>query len=191
MESVKDTTDVNATVKCWVVLYSDLLYSWALNKTTNKEISEDLVQETFLAAVMSFGKFEGKSEPKTWLIAILKNKTSDYFRKLYRSNEKNAVSFSQFFDNNEDWIVGERPQNWDIEQENHLLDNPDFKKVFKNCLEKLPEQWNASIVLKYIEEKEPKNICQELNISPTNYWQILHRAKLQLRKCLELNWFKK
>jgi len=56
---------------------------------------------------------------------------------------------------------------------------------------KLPGQWNASLVLKYIEEKESAKVCQELQISQTNYWQILHRAKLHLRKCIELNWFSK
>ena len=191
MENVMNKANANATIKCWAELYSDQLYIWAYYKTSDRETAEDLVQETFLAAVNSFQKFEVKSEPKTWLLSILRNKIADHFRKSYRNNENNTVSLSQFFDDNEDWILNERPQNWEIAEDQHLLDNPDFSKILANCFSKLPRQWNASIVLKYIEEKESEKVCQELQISPTNYWQILHRAKLQLRKCLELNWFKK
>ena len=186
-----DKANSNATIKCWVELYSDHLFTWAFNKTSDKEAAEDLVQETYLAAVQGFAKFEGKSEPKTWLLSILKNKIADHFRKAYRRNVNNTVSFSEFFDGNEDWITNQRPQQWKEDAEQHLLDNHDFKKTLTQCLEKLPANWKASIVLKFMEEKDSNDICQELEISPTNYWQILHRAKLQLRKCLELNWFKK
>jgi hypothetical protein len=40
-------------------------------------------------------------------------------------------------------------------------------------------------------EKKTEIICQELELSTTNYWQIIHRAKLQLRHCLENKWFRK
>ena len=183
MESKSDT------IKSWVSLFSDTLYSWAFYKTSEKETAEDLVQETFLAAYQSFEKFGNKSEPKTWLFSILKNKIADHFRKSFRNNENKTISINQFFDENGDWRMNERPKNWETDE--HLLDNSDFQKTLNGCMEKLPKQWNASIILKFIEEKESKEICQELSISTTNFWQILHRAKLQLRKCLELNWFKR
>jgi RNA polymerase sigma-70 factor (ECF subfamily) len=40
-------------------------------------------------------------------------------------------------------------------------------------------------------DKKTEEICQELGISTTNYWQMMHRAKLQLRECIDENWFKK
>lgn len=186
-----EKTNASFSIKSWVELYSDQLYTWAFYKTSDKETAEDLVQETFLAAINSFERFEGKSEPKTWLLSILKNKIADHFRKVYRSNANNTISFSQFFDDNEDWVPEQRPQQWKEDEEQHLLDNPDFNKTFTLCLDKLPANGKASIVLKYIEDKDSSTICQELQIAPTNYWQIIHRSKLQLRKCLELNWFKK
>ncbi len=191
MENVLNTTHINATLKVWVELYSDQLFTWAFYKTSDKETAEDLVQETFLAAVHSFEKFESKSEPKTWLFSILKNKIADHFRKSFRKSENNTLSFNQFFDSNEDWITDQTPQQWQSDDEEHLLDNHDFNKTLAHCLEKLPANWKASIILKFVEEKDSQLICQELEITTTNYWQILHRAKLQLRKCLELNWFKK
>ncbi len=190
MEDVTNTK-ANETIKCWVGLHSDQLFTWALYKTSDREAAEDLVQETFLAAVHSFEKFERKSEPKTWLFSILKNKIADHFRKEYRNHANDTVAFNQFFDSNEDWITDQRPQQWQADDEEHLLDNYDFKKTLTRCLENLPANGKASIVLKFLEEKDSTQICQELEITATNYWQVLHRAKLQLRKCLEINWFTK
>lgn len=190
MKNEMETTE-NATIKSWVELYSDQLYTWAYFKTSDKETAEDLVQETFLAAVRSFQKFEGKSEPKTWLLSILKNKIADHFRKIYRNNAKETVSYNQFFGDNGDWLINQRPQQWEEEEDQHLLDNIDFKNTLGDCIEKLPAHWKNALLSKFMDEKNSDKICQELDLSTTNYWQIIHRAKLQLRKCLELNWFKK
>jgi len=191
MDIEKDTTTSNATIKSWVELYSDHLFTWAYFKTSDKEAAEDIVQETFLAAVLSFEKYEGKSEPKTWLLSILNNKVADHFRTVYRGKETPAISFSEFFDSNEHWVVDQKPKAWEYDDEKHLLDNHDFKRTLSECINKLPDNWRASILLKFVEERDSHIICQELEISTTNYWQILHRAKLQLRKCLEQSWFNK
>lgn len=58
-------------------------------------------------------------------------------------------------------------------------------------MQKLPLAWSSTLQLKYLNEKVGKEICQDLGISTSNYSQILHRAKLQLRHCLEHHWFKK
>ena len=175
----------------WVMLYADELFTWAMHKTSSKENAEDLVQETFIAAFKSLNNFEGKSNPKTWLFSILKNKIADHYRKLYRTHEHENISLNQFFDGNERWILNQIPQNWNTADEANLLDNAEFSSTLQRCIENLPETGKASILMKFIQEKESKSICQELQISTTNYWQIMHRTKLQLRKCLELNWFKK
>lgn len=194
--NLKDKMDVqNPTkeIRYWVQLYSDNLYTRALYKVGVKEVAEDLVQETFLAAFQSIHQFEGKSSPKTWLFAILNNKITDYYRKNSRSpamDISQRKDTSSFFDMDGQWIKEERPAEWPEETE-HLLDNAAFNDVLQTCLKKLPDNWYSAVRLKYLEEKKGNMICQELGISPTNFWQILHRAKLHLRKCLELNWFKK
>ena len=124
-----DTTNANATIKCWVELHSDQLFSWAYRKTSDKETAEDLVQETFLAVVHSIEKFENKSDPKTWLFSILKNKIADHYRKSYRNAENRTISFNDFFDSNENWISESLPKHWQIENEENLLDNHDFNKT--------------------------------------------------------------
>ena len=186
------------TIKLWVELHSDKMYSWALYKTNSKETAEDLVQETFMIAFQSFNKFEGKSDPKTWLFGILNHKIADHFRKIYRhtvvnESDRNPEAgkdfLDTFFDANGSWIKEQRPKQWD--EDLQLPDNPEFLNTLQVCMGKLPLKWSAAINLKYLEEKKGEIICQELEITPTNFWQILHRAKLQLRKCLEVHWFKK
>ena len=179
------------TTTFWVQSYSDSLYSWALHKTSNKETAEDLVQETFLVAVKSFEKFKGDSNPKTWLFSILNNKISDHYRKSYRMPVvNNDTILNIFFENSERWRKDQMPQKW-TDDTDDLLDNVEFQQELDNCLKKLPPNCFSAIQLKFVEEKKGNVICQELGISDTNFWQILHRAKLQMRKCLELNWFKK
>ena len=85
MEAITYQNDRAIVIKTWVEAYSDKLYSWCLHKTSSKEIAEDLVQDTFMAAFQAINKFEGKSDPKTWLFSILNNKIADHFRRLYRN----------------------------------------------------------------------------------------------------------
>lgn len=190
MQNIVDDNNSTKTIKCWVELYSDSLYSWAFHKTSSHETAEDLVQETFLSVVQSFEKFEGKSNPKTWIFAILNNKINDYHRNNFRKPISENPIIEVLFDGNEHWKKEEMPQHWQ-ENSEHLLDNNEFSHALELCLKKLPSNWFSAMQLKYIEEKNGELICQELGLSPTNFWQMLHRAKLQLRKCLELNWFKK
>lgn len=185
-------TDPAEITTSWVTLYSDHLFSWAYHKTSNKEVAEDLVQDTFLAAFRSIDKFEHKSQPKTWLLSILRNKINDYYRSQYKLPQVSHEGlFDLLFDNTEHWRDEEAPKEWADEDEGHLLDDSEFQHQLHNCLKKLPENWFAAIHLKFIQEKKGNEICQELDITDTNFWQILHRAKLQLRKCLALNWFEK
>lgn len=194
-----DLSNPAKTIKCWVELYSDKLYTWAYYKTSSREAAEDLVQDTFLAAVTSFTKFEGKSNPQTWLTSILNNKIIDYHRKKFKDpviNEaaqnlpEEDVFFDNWFDKNSSWLKDQQPGNWPNTSE-HLLDDNNFRNALQLCMGKLSATWFSAIQLKYLQEKKTEHICQELGIAATNYWQILHRAKLQLRKCLEMNWFKK
>lgn len=191
MQESESGTKSTASISKWVQLYSDNLFSWALHKTSSKETAEDLVQETFLAAVQSFEKFKGNSNPKTWLFAILNNKINDFYRSCYRKQYVNEeLIVEHFFGDTDHWKKEEAPKEW-ADETGHLLDDSEFQKAFHHCMKKLPGNWFSAIQLKFMEEKSGEHICQELEITPTNFWQMLHRAKLQLRKCLELNWFKK
>lgn len=181
----------------WVEQFSDALFSWAFHKTSDQAMAEDLVQDTFLAALKSIDKFKEKSSPKTWLFAILNKKIIDFYRKEGRNAVFNSSSLGNKggngrmenpFDKFGNWKEDHKPKDWDLE-DGQIFDNVEFNHTLKTCMHKLPTKWFSTIQLKYLEGKEGQQICQLLGISTTNYWQILHRAKLQLRNCLEHNWF--
>ena len=188
------TTDFgnNHTISQWVHKYGDALYSWASHKVRDNGIAEDLVQETYLSAFKAFDGFQGSSDPKTWLFKILNNKIIDHYRKSARSAESFCQSESfdlteKMFDQNSNWTSNGLESRWENEQ--HLLDNVDFNKIFAICMADLPTDWNFAISSKYLIQKDAKLISQELGISSSNYWQVIHRAKLLLKKCLEMKWF--
>jgi len=174
----------------WVNDYTTDLYARAASKVSDKELAADLVQETFLAAAEKIDTFRGESNPKTWLFSILNHKIIDH----YRQKVKHPVQFedntlAQFFGEDHEWKESKKPGTWQVDNETNLLDDDNFNSVLKQCLDALPETWNICVKLKYLSEKKGDDICQELDISPSNYWQIIHRAKLQLRECIDKNWF--
>jgi len=168
--------------------YTDDLYRYSLYKLSDKEKAKDIVQDTFLAAFEKANSFKGDSNPKTWLFSILNFKIIDVYRAKSKQNQKIDEDFSDFFDKHGSWIKEKMPSVWS--DDTHLLDNIDFIEVMRMCLDALPDNWNLCMKLKYISGKKGTEICKEMNISETNFWQITRRAKLQLRECIEQNWFK-
>ncbi len=180
----------NSDIISWVKIYTKDLFSYTITKVPQKEVAEDLVQDTFLSAYQSYENYKGKSNVKTWLFSILKHKIADYYRSKYKKNFEVDYDFiDTFFDDNHRWKPEYRPANWGDEKE--LLNDPEFAKALHNCFEKLPQKWSSAMQLKFLEEHNSNVICSELEITTSNFWQIIHRAKLHLRNCLELKWFKK
>ena len=184
----------------WVALYSDYLFNYAISRIQSKETALDLVQETFLAALKSKDNFRGESSEKTWLTSILKRKIIDLYRKKSSQKEDNdtyeklqATGFeSPFQEGNEGnghWHPESRPGDWHAD-DGFSIESEEFQKILGECLSKLPDKWAACFSLKVIEEEITEIVCKELNITPSNLWVILHRARLQLRECMEKQWFK-
>jgi RNA polymerase sigma-70 factor (TIGR02943 family) len=180
----------------WVEKYTDELVSWAYYKTKQQALAEDIVQDTFIAAYNNIGKFQSKSSPKTWLFSILKNKIADHFRnKLQQSmvhesdmqSESSSNILDRLFDNTGSWVTASRPSSWDTPEE-ELLDNQEFNKVLKACMDLLNEKSYLSLHTIPERKGRPGNLSGTRN-HPSNFWQILHRAKLQLRECIDQNWF--
>jgi len=186
--------DKDILITEWVENHTADLIKWALHKTSSLEIAEDLVQDTFISAWNGFSSFEHKSSAKTWLFRILNNKIIDYYRK--RNPEyKEIVSFEEeavmnytdsLFNKSNVWNDMNQYFHW--QQDDHLLDNPDFKQIMDDCIDDLPSNWKFIITSKYLQDKSTTEICQDANITASNYWQIVHRSKLLLRKCIDNLW---
>ena len=175
-------------LKSWIEQYSGPLLKRAQYVLSNKEDAQDVVQEVFLSAYSAYDSFEGKSQALTWLMAILNRKVADFYRKKYKSEPN--IRLDHFFDETGSWKNNDVLNDWDInEKESELLDNNDFNKTLEECIEELPSRWKILLKMYYIEEKKAPEVSQELEVSMTNLWKILQRCQMQLRECLEFNWF--
>lgn len=175
----------------WIDDYSKALLDRAYYLLSDKEDAKDVVQEVFLSAYKSKGSFQGKSSPLTWLTSILHHKIADIYKKRYSGNTQ-LFSVDHFFDKHGEWIEIDVADPW--EQDDYavsaLLNNADFYQVLNECLERLPRQWLMVVNKCYLQEQKAAEICRELNLSTANYWKLLQRSRLQLRKCIDIHWFK-
>ena len=171
----------------WVDAHTAELLGYARQRVNDPQLAEDLVQETFLAAMQGLENFKEESTPRTWLFSILRHKLMDHYRKAFRNQHVSIDHDGPApFDENEHWKKEHVPADWG---DTELLDDPDFNSMLAHCMGHLPEHWAAVLRLKYLEQKKTDAICKELGITTTNYWQMAHRSKLQLRECLEKGWF--
>ena len=170
----------------WINQHGDYLYSYAMSKLFSKDLSEDLLQETFLSAYQSKDKFKGNSNEKTWLVSILKRKIADHYRKKYRNKEELSNYDSPFIQDDfmhGRWKEEKAPIQWDVDDD--WSKDESFIKILKKCISSLPDKWKAIFSLKHLEQAPNSEICEELNVSDANIWTILHRSRLQLRECIE------
>ncbi len=171
-----------------------MLFTYAVSRISNSETAKDLVQDTFLSAIKNSDSFRGEISEKNWLFAILKNKIIDHYRsksrKLVLELNTHLEEAEIFFDEEENWKPSARPQLLTADYSKNI-ETKEFYEVMEKCKQKLAELQNMVFSMKYLDEKNSDEICKELNISSSNYWVLMHRAKLHLRQCLEKNWFVK
>lgn len=168
--------------------HGNLLFKYAMARVRNRELAEDLVQEALLAALRSAPSFKGRSTERTWLVGILKHKLLDHLRKAGRERASDTLDEQledEFFDDRGRWKI--RPARWTVDPHEALQQN-DFRTVFDRCLEEAPERLARVFVLRELDELESDEICKILDVTSTNLWVMLHRARLKLRQCLELSW---
>ena len=175
----------------WPDLYADELYSFARWKVGDEDIARDLVQDTFLSGFKNKDGFRGDSSERTWLFAILRNKILDHYRSKYRKPIHESTDLNSedgHFKKNGHWNAESLPGSWDADTDS-LVQNKEFFLILERCKDRLSAQQKLVFVLKYLEDRDADEICKELNIQSSNYWVILHRARVQLRDCLQKNWF--
>lgn len=182
------TDQRDSHIAAWVKEHSTALRHWAYKQCRQKELSEDLVQETFVTAFQNLHSFKNQSQPRTWLMGILKNKIGDHYRRQLRQISDPVLTTDSFFTPEGNWIQGTLPNNWN-NLEPHLLDNTEFIEALKQCMHRLPDVWAYVLRERYLNDTDSETICETLRITPSNYWQIMHRAKLQVRRCIEKSWF--
>ncbi|WP_242085452.1 sigma-70 family RNA polymerase sigma factor [Aestuariivivens sediminis] len=175
--------------KKWIDLYSDYLFNYTISRVSDREIAQDLVQDTFLAGLKSMNNFKGEASERTWLISILKRKIIDYYRKINSKKGKAEVRMIYNDTENEgDWLEERVADPFDKNAEDKLQ-NSELGDAILNCLSKLPPKQAEVFKMKTIQGFETEVICNELDITPSNLWVIIHRARTAMAECLKQNWF--
>ncbi|GAA4335239.1 sigma-70 family RNA polymerase sigma factor [Flaviaesturariibacter amylovorans] len=174
----------------WVGEHSDLLYQFCRKRVADRETGRDLVQETFLAAWRNRTAYRAETSVKNWLLLILKRKIIDHYRKAGAPDPlpHEEPGANPFFDGAGHWKQGLYPRAWRVEETDHT-ERKEFYSIFDSCGKKLKALQHHVFTMKYVDGHSSEEICKELGITSSNYWVLLHRAKVQLRACLEKNWF--
>ena len=181
----------------WVRDHGDYLFRYAIMRLRDRDAAENMVQETFLAALKGRASFNGRSSERTWMVGILKHKIIDHYRKDFR--ERPVTDLQDFFGEEErtidsfyDALENPRkyPKDWMPDQQAALA-SKEFWTTLHGCMQKLPGPTAGAFAMREVDDMDTAAICKELGITPTNLWVMLHRARLQLRECLERNWFEK
>ncbi len=170
----------------WLERYGDALYRFARARLRQSHEAEEAVQDTLLAALRTRDQFQGRSDPRTWFIGILKRKIVDRLRSSARqATEADPAELDAWFDSSGHWRRS--PRDWGDPAA--FVERSDFWRVLRRCVDGLPPQMAAAFTLRTLDDNDPKEVCQELAISPSNLWVLLHRARLRLVSCLQANWF--
>ncbi|MFZ5557131.1 MAG: sigma-70 family RNA polymerase sigma factor [Pseudomonadota bacterium] len=181
-----------ADVEGWLTRHGDALFRFALLQVRNEDVARDLVQETLLAAWKGRAGYQGRSSEKTWLTAILKNKVADHFRARAREVPLDDHADPDPVETADDEWADDghfaiAPGAWH-DPEGSLAQSR-FWTVVEQCLDGLPEAQRAAFVLREVHGEDTDAICKQLDVTASNVWVLLHRARHRLRACLEQRWF--
>lgn len=175
--------------KFWVDNYSDYLFNYTVMRVDDREIARDLVQETFFAGLKSMKNFKGEASERTWLIAILKRKIIDHYRKINSNKGKAEVRIHYNDSESEgDWLEEKVADPYDNNAEDQI-ENKELGIAIHDCLGKLPKQQAQIFKMKTIQGFDTETICNEFSITASNLWVTIHRARKATAACLEKKWF--
>jgi RNA polymerase sigma-70 factor (ECF subfamily) len=169
------------------------LLKFAMLQLRNPTAAEDVVQETLLAALQAGATFAGQSSVRTWLIGILKHKVIDAIRKQSReqpletADDETDIHDLQDALYREDGHFRERPVDWGDPES--ALEQRRFFEVLERCMEGLPKKTARAFMMREVMGLETDDICKELEVTASNCWVLLYRARMALRVCLEGRWF--
>ena len=171
----------------WVDRYGDTLFRFALSRLRNADSAEEVVQDTFVAALRARDQYSGEGPEGAWLLGICKRKIVDFIRRRNRPDaaaggELGSEPSTDCFDAKGNWrfdprSMGRRPE--------AALEREEFWQAFRGCLKGLPQRQADVFTLREIEETSSDEICKELGITASNLWVLMHRARLQLTRCMK------
>ena len=173
----------------------DYLMKFARLQLRNETWAEDAVSEVMVAALAKPQAFGNRSQLKTWLVGILKHKIIDALRQRKREvyqvtddsdSDEDPLDYLGF---KADGHYVEPPAEWGNPEKQ--ASSRQFFEILEACVSHLPPVQGRLFLMREWLELSSEDVCKELGLTSTNLYVQLHRARLRLRECLELNWYGK
>jgi len=182
-----------APVERWLTEYGDILWRFVLGRTRSREVAEEIVQETILAAMQGYANFAGDSSERTWLLGIATHKIADHFRAERRRaagadpgstqpRDADKTAFHAMFTAKGMWA--RPPGEWGLDA-GSTTENAEMLAALRRCIEALPPSQAEAVWLRDLLNMPGGEVCKAMGISPTNLWSRMHRARAALRACME------
>lgn len=192
---MRDTNASDCFSDSNIVILRNQMLRFATIQLRDATIAEDAVQEALMAAHEAKDRFEGRAQLKTWVFAILRNKILDVFRERKRRPVESLTQedgsddeIEALFDERGHWTKDGQPSDWG--QPETSFSNDQFWVVLEICLNNMKETIARVFMMREFLGLDTAEICSELEISESNCWVTLHRARSRLRLCLDEKWMK-
>lgn len=192
MNNLNDPASQTATEgQCdWLTAHGDYMFNLAVGQLRDPLAAEDVVQETFLAALKARDRFSGRSTDRTWLVGILRHKIYDHLRKVCRERPVRSRE-SIMRPEQEAWynsVLWAHEVASECLEPSRRMELAEFRDALESALGKLPPRIAQVFKMYAVEERPNREVCDKLNISESNLWVMLHRARKQLRQELAGWW---
>jgi RNA polymerase sigma-70 factor (ECF subfamily) len=173
------------------------LIRMAMGYVADREVAEEVVQDTWMAVIESLNRFEGRSSLRTWICGILIHKAKD--RGVREKRHTTFSAFESYDDDNDEAVDPSRfqqtgewaghwafpPQPWDDQTPEKLLASQQAVNAMQRAIEALPATLKEVLILRDVEGVEAKEVCEMLKITETNLYVRLHRARERVRVAVE------
>lgn len=180
-----------------VTRHHSALIRMAMGYVADREVAEEVVQDTWMVVIEGLGRFEGRSSLRTWIFGIMIHKAKD--RGVREKRHTTFSSFESADDDGDEAIDPSRfhqsgewaghwafpPQPWDDQTPEKLLASQQAVTAMHRAIEALPRTLKDVLILRDVEGVEAKEVCNILKITETNLYVRLHRARERVRQAME------
>ena len=180
-----------------VAKHHGALIRMAMGHVGDREVAEEVVQDTWMAVIESLDRFQGRSSLRTWIFGIMIHKAKD--RGVREKRHTTFSDFEVFDDEQEDAVDPSRfhrsgewaghwafpPQPWDDQTPEKLLASQQAVQAMNRAIDALPATLKDVLILRDVEGVDAQEVCEILKITETNLYVRLHRARERVRRAVE------
>jgi RNA polymerase sigma-70 factor, ECF subfamily len=161
--------------------YGGRLLAVARRFVRSDEDARDVLQSAYLSAFRSMSEFEGNAQLGTWLHRIVVNTALMRLRSRRRKPEEFIDDLLPAFQTDGHHV--EQFSDWSARAD-QLIEREETRKIVRGCVDRLPDQYRAVLLLRDIEERSTQEVAELLDLTPTAVKVRLHRARQALSTLL-------